>query len=151
MLNENTSLKNVAPVGDSNTTHEVIMGKSKTYQRPLLIVAGYLLALLVWIAVTGKSDGQYFKSSVQEMPVGAVELSDYQVDAANLELARKLKKKTRKGQKSKKNQAQKVHQTFLVKQIFLVWLQQKFLVWLQQTILVWTRFLKMLRVRYETE
>jgi len=90
MPTENTSLKNAAPTGDSNTTHDVIIGKSNTYQRPLLIVAGSLLALLVWLAVTGKSGRQYFKSSVQEMHEGAVALADYQVDSTNLALTKDI-------------------------------------------------------------
>eukprot|EP00751_Fragilariopsis_kerguelensis_P008669 CAMPEP_0170797142 /NCGR_PEP_ID=MMETSP0733-20121128/25383_1 /TAXON_ID=186038 /ORGANISM="Fragilariopsis kerguelensis, Strain L26-C5" /LENGTH=50 /DNA_ID=CAMNT_0011147845 /DNA_START=89 /DNA_END=238 /DNA_ORIENTATION=- len=50
MLNENTSLKNAATAGDSNTTNKMVIGKIITYQRTLLIVAGSLLALLVLIA-----------------------------------------------------------------------------------------------------
>ena len=51
MPTESTSLKNVTPTGDSNTSNEMVIEKKNTYQRPLLIVGGSLLALLVWIAV----------------------------------------------------------------------------------------------------
>jgi len=86
MSNENTSLKIVTPAGDSNTTHEIVIGKSNTYQRPLLIVAGSLLTLLVWIAVAGTNDGQHLKFSAYEIAEGAVALADYQVDSTNLAL-----------------------------------------------------------------
>eukprot|EP00751_Fragilariopsis_kerguelensis_P035118 CAMPEP_0170938576 /NCGR_PEP_ID=MMETSP0735-20130129/21296_1 /TAXON_ID=186038 /ORGANISM="Fragilariopsis kerguelensis, Strain L26-C5" /LENGTH=43 /DNA_ID= /DNA_START= /DNA_END= /DNA_ORIENTATION= len=43
MTNENTSLKNTTLAGDSNTTHGMVIGKSNTYQRTFLIVAGSLL------------------------------------------------------------------------------------------------------------
>jgi len=66
MPTENTSLKNVTPTEDSNTSNEMDIGKSNTYQRTFLIVAGSLLALLVVIAVSGKSGGQYLQSSAQE-------------------------------------------------------------------------------------
>eukprot|EP00751_Fragilariopsis_kerguelensis_P028285 CAMPEP_0170868074 /NCGR_PEP_ID=MMETSP0734-20130129/23287_1 /TAXON_ID=186038 /ORGANISM="Fragilariopsis kerguelensis, Strain L26-C5" /LENGTH=52 /DNA_ID=CAMNT_0011245665 /DNA_START=83 /DNA_END=237 /DNA_ORIENTATION=- len=48
---ENTSLKNTTLAGDSNTTAEMVTGKSNTLHRPFLIIAGSLLALLVLIAV----------------------------------------------------------------------------------------------------
>ena len=83
-------MKNFTPAEDSTTTHEVIIGKSNTYQHPLLIVAGSLLVLLVWIAVTGKSGGQHFKSSVQEIPEGGGALADYQADTANFSLAKDI-------------------------------------------------------------
>ena len=58
MLTENTSLKNITPTGVSNTTHEMVIGKSNTYQRNFLIaVAGSLLALLLLIAVACKTAG----------------------------------------------------------------------------------------------
>jgi len=66
MPTENTSLKNTTPAGDSSTTNEMVIGKVNTYQRTFLIVAGSLLALLVVIAVSGKSGGQYLQSSAQE-------------------------------------------------------------------------------------
>jgi len=84
MSTENTSLKNVTPAGDSNTTNEMVIGKINNYQRTFLIVAGSLLALLVLIAVAGNNDGPYFKSSAQESAEGAGALADYQVDTANL-------------------------------------------------------------------
>jgi len=80
MPDENTSLKNVNPAGDSNTSNEMVIGKSNTYQRPFLIVAGSLLTLLVWIVVTGKSGGPYFKSSAQEIVISVGAMVDYQGD-----------------------------------------------------------------------
>jgi len=83
MPTENTSLKNVAPARDSNTTNKMVIGEINTYQRNFLIVAGSLLALLVLIAVAGQSGGQHLQSSVPEISKGAVALEDYQVDTAN--------------------------------------------------------------------
>mmetsp|Transcript_18228 Transcript_18228/g.19722 ORF Transcript_18228/g.19722 Transcript_18228/m.19722 type:complete len:133 (+) Transcript_18228:1-399(+) len=88
MSTENTSLKNATPTGDSNTIHEIVTGNINTYQRSLLIVAGSLLALLVWIAVTGKSGGRPFKSSAHEITKGASALADYTADSANLALTK---------------------------------------------------------------
>jgi len=90
MSNENTSLKIVTSAGDSNTTHEIVIGKSNTYQRPLLIVAGSLLALLVLIAVAGTSGGQHLQSSAHKMAKGVVALADYQVDSTNLALTKDI-------------------------------------------------------------
>jgi len=90
MSAENTSLKNVTPAGDSNTTNEMVIGKINTYQRPLLVVAGSLLALLVWIVLTGESGGQPFKSSAHENTQGVGALEDYQVDTANLVLTKDI-------------------------------------------------------------
>ena len=59
MSTENTSLKNTTPGGDSTTFNELVIGKINTYQRPLMIVAGSLLALLVLVALAGKSGGQH--------------------------------------------------------------------------------------------
>jgi len=65
MPTEHTSLKNTTPAGDSNTNHEIVVGKSNTYQSTFLIVAGSLLAFLVLIAGTGTSGGgQDFESIV---------------------------------------------------------------------------------------
>jgi len=84
MPTENTSLKNVTPAGDSNTTDEMVIGKINTYQRTFLIVAGSLLTLLVWIAITGTSGGQYLTSSAAEITKGgAGALAEYHVDTAN--------------------------------------------------------------------
>jgi len=87
MSTENTTLKNVIPAGASNATNEMVVGKSNTNQRSLLIVAGSVLALLVWIAVAGTSGGQHLQSSAHEIAKDAVALEDYQVDSANLALA----------------------------------------------------------------
>jgi len=58
MLTENTSLKNITPTGDSNTTHEMVIGKSNTYQRHfLIVVACSALALQVLFAVAWKTAG----------------------------------------------------------------------------------------------
>mmetsp|Transcript_5208 Transcript_5208/g.5785 ORF Transcript_5208/g.5785 Transcript_5208/m.5785 type:complete len:160 (+) Transcript_5208:84-563(+) len=76
--------KKITRAEDSNSkTNGINMGKSNTYQRPLLIVASSLLVLLVLIAVAGKSADQHFKSSAQEIAKGAGALADYQVDTAN--------------------------------------------------------------------
>merc|ERR1712238_579273 len=84
MGTEHTSLKNTTPVGDSNTTDDMVVGKSKIYQRSFLIVAGSLLALLVLIAITGPSGGQHLQSSYYEITKGAVALADNQVASTNL-------------------------------------------------------------------
>eukprot|EP00751_Fragilariopsis_kerguelensis_P017056 CAMPEP_0170852614 /NCGR_PEP_ID=MMETSP0734-20130129/11987_1 /TAXON_ID=186038 /ORGANISM="Fragilariopsis kerguelensis, Strain L26-C5" /LENGTH=130 /DNA_ID=CAMNT_0011223065 /DNA_START=130 /DNA_END=522 /DNA_ORIENTATION=+ len=91
MTNETTSLKNVTPAGDSNITPEMVIGKSNTYQRPLLIVTGSLLLLLAVIAVAGTSGGQHFQSSAaQESAEGAVTLTNYQVDSAYVALTKDM-------------------------------------------------------------
>ena len=83
---ENTSLKTTTPAGDSNTTYEMVVGKSNTYQHTFLIVAGSLLALPVLIAGAGTIGGQYLQLLSHEIAKGAMALADYQVDSANLEL-----------------------------------------------------------------
>jgi len=75
MPTEHTSLKNTTPAGDSNTTNEMVVGKSKIYQRSFLIVAGSLLALLVLIAIAGTSGGQHLKSSTVEIFEGDLYVS----------------------------------------------------------------------------
>jgi len=70
MATEITSLKNTTPVGDSNTTNEMVVGKISTYRRSFLIVAGSLLLLLVLIASAGTSSGQHLQSSVSEIAEG---------------------------------------------------------------------------------
>mmetsp|Transcript_40521 Transcript_40521/g.45660 ORF Transcript_40521/g.45660 Transcript_40521/m.45660 type:complete len:158 (-) Transcript_40521:353-826(-) len=91
MPTEHTYLKNGSQAGDSNQTDEpVVIGKSNTYQRLILIVTGSFLALLVWIAVTSKNGGHYFKSSAQEIAKGAGALADYQVETANLALTKDI-------------------------------------------------------------
>ena len=91
MKTETYQNKKITSAGDSNSkTDGMNMGKSNTYQRPIIIVAGSLLVLLVWIAVTGKSVGQPFKSSVNEIAEGAGALADYQVDTANLAVTKDI-------------------------------------------------------------
>jgi len=90
MPTENTSLKNTTPAGDFNTTNAMVIGKTNTYQRTFLIVAGSLLAFLVLIAVAGTSGGQHLQSSAHEDAVGALALADYQVDSANLALTQDI-------------------------------------------------------------
>jgi len=90
MPTENTSLKNTTTAGDSITTNEMVLGKSSTYQRTFLIVAGSLLALLVLIVVAGTSGGQHLQSSTHEMTDGAVALEDYKVDSTNLALTKDI-------------------------------------------------------------
>ena len=82
MLTENTSLKISAPDGNSTTTSEMVMGKSNTYQRTFLIVAGSLLALLVLVAVAGTSGGQHLQSFANENAKDAVTVADYPADSA---------------------------------------------------------------------
>eukprot|EP00751_Fragilariopsis_kerguelensis_P017272 CAMPEP_0170850960 /NCGR_PEP_ID=MMETSP0734-20130129/10941_1 /TAXON_ID=186038 /ORGANISM="Fragilariopsis kerguelensis, Strain L26-C5" /LENGTH=145 /DNA_ID=CAMNT_0011220973 /DNA_START=162 /DNA_END=600 /DNA_ORIENTATION=+ len=86
MPTEKTSFQNTTPAGDSSTTNEMVIGKINTYQRTFLIVAGYLLALLVLIAVGGTIGGQPLQSSANEIAEGAVAVADYQVDSASLAL-----------------------------------------------------------------
>merc|ERR1712238_456091 len=74
--------KNIAPAGDSITTNEMVLGKSNSYQRTFLIVAGFLLALLVLIAVAGTSGGQHLQSSANEFAKDAVTVADYPADSA---------------------------------------------------------------------
>ena len=91
MSNENTSLKNITPGGDSNTTNEMVIGKINTYQRSFLIVTGSLLALLVLIAVAGTSGGQHLQSSAHETTEGGADaLAEYPVDFANLALTKDI-------------------------------------------------------------
>ena len=86
MLTENTHLKNVTPAGDSNPSVEIGIEKDITYQRPVLIVAGSLLTLLVLIVIAGNSGGQHLQSSPHEIAKGAEALADYRVGFANLAL-----------------------------------------------------------------
>merc|ERR1712161_169747 len=90
MPTENTFLKNTTPAGDSNTTKKMVIGKINNYQRSFLIVAGSLLALLVLIAVAGKSGGQHLQSFVHEFTKGSGSLADYQVHSANLVLTKDI-------------------------------------------------------------
>jgi len=90
MSTENTSLKNTTPAGNSNASNKMVVRKINTYQRTFLIVASSLLALLVWITVTGKSGGRPFQSSTQEIAEGAGAFAAYQVDTANLVLAQDI-------------------------------------------------------------
>jgi len=90
MSTENTSLKNVTLAGDFNLPNAMVIGKSNTYQRTFLIVAGSLLALLVLIAVAGTSGEQHLQSSAHEIAEGGVVLADYQVNSANLALTKDI-------------------------------------------------------------
>ena len=84
MSNENTSLKNVTPVGDSNANYEMSVGKSITYQRTFLILAGSLLALFVLVVVGGESGGQHFKSSRWEIAKSVGAIADiFDIDAVS--------------------------------------------------------------------
>ena len=88
---ENTHLKNVTPeIGESSPSVEIGIMQGNTYQRPVLIVAGSLLTLLVWIAMAGKSAGPHFQSSAHEMADGVVAVADYQVDSTNLALTKDI-------------------------------------------------------------
>merc|ERR1712238_70165 len=89
-MGEKTSLKNITWAGDSNTTNEMVIGKSNTYQRTFLIVAGSLLALLLLIVVTGTSVGQHLQSSGHEIAEGVVALADYQAGFANVALTKDI-------------------------------------------------------------
>ena len=81
MNTETYQNKKFTPAGESNTTHEMVIGKSNTYHCSFLIVAGSLLALLVLIAVVGTSGGQHLRSSTHETTESAGALADYQVDS----------------------------------------------------------------------
>jgi len=89
MPTDNTSLKNIALAGDSNTTTEMVIGKINTYQRTFLIVAGSLLVYSVLIAVASKTAG-YSLVYTGGLAEGAVALADYQVDSANLALTKDI-------------------------------------------------------------
>eukprot|EP00751_Fragilariopsis_kerguelensis_P006248 CAMPEP_0170780366 /NCGR_PEP_ID=MMETSP0733-20121128/13549_1 /TAXON_ID=186038 /ORGANISM="Fragilariopsis kerguelensis, Strain L26-C5" /LENGTH=130 /DNA_ID=CAMNT_0011124177 /DNA_START=70 /DNA_END=462 /DNA_ORIENTATION=- len=90
MPTEITSLMNTTPAGDRNTSTEVVIEKTNTYQRTFLIAAGSLLAFLVLIAVAGTSGGQHLQSSTHEDAVGALVLADFKVDSANLALTENI-------------------------------------------------------------
>ena len=90
-LTENTHLKNITPAaGDLNPSVEIGFMQGQNYQRPVLIIAGSLLTLLVWIVMIGKSAGHHFQSSTHEMADGSVSLADYQVDSTNLALTKDM-------------------------------------------------------------
>ena len=55
-----------------------------------MIVAGFLLAVLVLIAVVGQSCGHHLKSSAYEFAEGTSALANYQVDSANLVLTKDI-------------------------------------------------------------
>jgi len=91
MPTENTSLKNTTPAADSNTSHDMNIGKFNTYQRPLLIVAGSLLAFAVLMAVTGTHGGQYLTSSTAKITKGgAAALAEYHVDNGTSEFTKDI-------------------------------------------------------------
>ena len=52
----------------------------------LLLVAGSLPALLIWISITDKTGGQYLKPSLHDIGEGAGALVKYQVGTVNLAL-----------------------------------------------------------------
>ena len=52
----------------------------------MLLAAGSLPALLIWISIIDKTGGQYLKSSVHDIGEGAGALAKYQVDTVNLAL-----------------------------------------------------------------
>eukprot|EP00751_Fragilariopsis_kerguelensis_P042358 CAMPEP_0171001994 /NCGR_PEP_ID=MMETSP0736-20130129/15866_1 /TAXON_ID=186038 /ORGANISM="Fragilariopsis kerguelensis, Strain L26-C5" /LENGTH=121 /DNA_ID=CAMNT_0011430141 /DNA_START=210 /DNA_END=575 /DNA_ORIENTATION=- len=87
MPNENTSLKIVTPDEDHNTTHDIVIGKCYTFQRSLLIVTSSLLALLILVAVAGKTAGYsiVYTGGFAESAGG---LTSNQVDTANLALTK---------------------------------------------------------------
>jgi len=87
MFTEITQLKNDTPAGDSNTTAEMVVEKSNTYQRQLLIVAGSSLATLVLTAVTCKTAG-YSLVYTGDFAKSRGALVDYQVNTANSVLAK---------------------------------------------------------------
>mmetsp|Transcript_5190 Transcript_5190/g.5081 ORF Transcript_5190/g.5081 Transcript_5190/m.5081 type:complete len:122 (-) Transcript_5190:36-401(-) len=86
MPNENTSLKIVTPDEDHNTTHDIVIGKRYTFQHLLLIVTSSLLALLILVAVAGKTAG-YSIVYTGGFAESAGAHADYQVDTANSVLA----------------------------------------------------------------
>eukprot|EP00751_Fragilariopsis_kerguelensis_P013287 CAMPEP_0170777208 /NCGR_PEP_ID=MMETSP0733-20121128/11642_1 /TAXON_ID=186038 /ORGANISM="Fragilariopsis kerguelensis, Strain L26-C5" /LENGTH=121 /DNA_ID=CAMNT_0011120363 /DNA_START=56 /DNA_END=421 /DNA_ORIENTATION=+ len=87
MFTENTHLKNVTPVGNSNTSDDMDMGKGNTYQHPLLIVAGISLATIVFTAVACKTAG-YSLVYTGGFAESAGGLTSNQVDTANLALTK---------------------------------------------------------------
>mmetsp|Transcript_64075 Transcript_64075/g.71596 ORF Transcript_64075/g.71596 Transcript_64075/m.71596 type:complete len:121 (+) Transcript_64075:57-419(+) len=87
MFTENTHLKNVIPVGNSNTSDEMDIMKGNTYQRPLLIVAGFYLASLVLTAVACKTAG-YSLVYTGGFAESAGALANYQVDTTNVGLTK---------------------------------------------------------------
>ena len=90
MSTENTSLENVTPDGNSNTTDKMSIVKRNIYKRPLLIVAGSFFVLLVWAVAAGQSGGQPLQSSASEITEGAGAPVDYQVDTINLALTKDI-------------------------------------------------------------
>jgi len=89
MPTENTSLKNITPAGDSNTTNEMVIGKSNTYQRTFLIVACSLLACNVLIVIAGKAAG-YSIVYTGGFVESAGAFAEYQVDIANTALSKDM-------------------------------------------------------------
>ena len=80
---ETTHFKNISPAaGDSNPSGEIGIMEGNTYQRPVLIVAGSLLTLLVWIAMAGKSSDHQLTPSVYEIAEGADTVKNYQGNTA---------------------------------------------------------------------
>ena len=90
MPTENTSLKNVTPARDSNSTAELVIGKSSIYQHLFFIVAGSLLTALFLVAVAGNSGSQHLSSSSYDPDADTGAVADYQVDTGNLALAKDI-------------------------------------------------------------
>ena len=74
--NQNTSLENTTPAGDSNTTNEMIVRKINTYQHTFWIVASSLLALLVLLTVKGTRGGHHLQLPLQDIAESAVVFVD---------------------------------------------------------------------------
>jgi len=77
MPTENTSLKNITPTGDFNSTDKLNIGKSSIYRHPFFIVAASLLAWLVLVAVAGKGGVHYSPSSAYGSDAGTLEVANY--------------------------------------------------------------------------
>jgi len=92
MNTETYQNKKITTAGDSNSkTGGLNDEKSNTYKRSIFIVAGSLLALLVWIAVLGKNVGQHLTPSAAEIAKGdAGAPAEYQVDTTYSELTKDI-------------------------------------------------------------
>ena len=79
-----------------------------------MIVAGSLLALLVWTNVTDKTGSQYLKSSVHENAEGAGAHAEYQVDTAKLAFKNKVSENEENKRKTKYRGWYEMVITFLI-------------------------------------